>query len=157
MTTYGQFIKYGLKCHDHISSSPLLRLYFSLPINYFAAVPSGPSTHESIRNPSGNCCPISSSTSVSRTWVPTCSDGSSVPIFLFLGMRPLKLRGPGICAFRTPRQSHTRAAPLAIRRCPFRLRQPHAQNGIIRHRDPVATAYIQWNVALEFSTFALIH
>jgi hypothetical protein len=32
VTTYGHYIKYGLKCHDHISSAPLLRQYFSLAV-----------------------------------------------------------------------------------------------------------------------------
>ncbi len=40
MTIYGRYTKYSLKCHDHISSAPLLRLYFSLPVSYFTAVPS---------------------------------------------------------------------------------------------------------------------
>ncbi len=40
MTIYGRYTKYSLKCHDHISSVPLLRLYFSLPASYFTAVPS---------------------------------------------------------------------------------------------------------------------
>ncbi len=40
MPIYGRYTKYGLMCHDHISSASLLRLYFYLPVCYFTAVPS---------------------------------------------------------------------------------------------------------------------
>ena len=94
MTVYGHYIEYGLSCHAHIRSATFLLAYLPPPLSYFAPVPSSLCTYESTLNPSGSFCPASSSTSVSRILVSTCSDGSSVRTFFFREYFPRETRGP---------------------------------------------------------------
>src|ERR1700720_207039 len=94
MTLYGHYIKYGPKCSDHIRSVSLLLVCFLPLAGYFTAVPSSLCTYESTLKPSGRCCPGSSSTSVSRILVSTCSDGSSVQTFFFPRIFPTRNTRP---------------------------------------------------------------
>src|SRR6266849_3896546 len=94
MTVYGHYIEYGLSCHAHIRSATLLLVYLPPPLSYFAPVPSSLCTYESTLNPSGSFCPASSSTSVSRILVSTCSDGSSVRTFFFPRICPTRITRP---------------------------------------------------------------
>src|SRR6266850_5492558 len=94
MTLYGHYIKYGLKSSDHIRSVFLLLVYFPPPAGYFTAALSSLCTYESTLKPSARCCPGSSSTSVSRILVSTCSDGSSVRTFFFPRIFPTRITRP---------------------------------------------------------------
>src|SRR5713101_5945542 len=94
MTLYRHYIKYDPKFSDHIRSVIPLLVYFLPPAGYFTAALSSLCTYESTLKPSGRCCPGSSSTSVSRILVSTCSDGSSVRTFFFPRMRPTRITWP---------------------------------------------------------------
>src|SRR6266446_905430 len=83
-------VSYAVVIYGHFRS-----LRFPTSLDYYSgSLPSPLSTKESTLRPSGSCCPGSSSTSVSRILVSTCSDGSSVRTFFFPRMCPTRITWP---------------------------------------------------------------